>query len=165
MTRIPVTAHGLGRSYGSFEAALAGAMNHPLQPKAQSDGSKLLGSTFVDAFWTGSEFALGFSKGQWLHVFMANHHVRWILIGSKPNLLGDVQRIDSPPMLLEWTTGGEGLMDRSSLIGARIGKEFVRLWVNEGGFYVYTKKQLILCFHAIFRTDTGEDLLYVTEDD
>jgi hypothetical protein len=165
MKSIPVDGHPFERTYDSPEAAIAEADNHPLQSKARSDGLHLLGAILVDSYWTNSEFALGFSNGQWLHVFLDNHRVRWALGETKPCILGTVEQVGSPPLKLDWGIVGEELMDRSSLVSARFGKEFVRLWVNEIGLFVYTKGQLILRFGAIFRTDTGEDILYVTETD
>jgi hypothetical protein len=56
-------------------------------------------------------------------------------------------------------------MDKSKLLEDRIGKEFDELFLTDVSFLIYTKKQLILSFSALYRTDTNEDFLYVYEDD
>jgi hypothetical protein len=56
-------------------------------------------------------------------------------------------------------------MDCSELIQKRRGARFWQLFVNEIGLWVYLHGHLILCFNAIQRTDTGESILYVWEND
>jgi hypothetical protein len=167
MTPIPVKGYPFERTYASFEEAIAGAKAHPLQPKSQLDAERLKGTCLVDGYWTLSHFVLRFSNEMWLHVFVDSGLARWTL-AEKPPLLNEaeVERVGVPPIVLAW--GGEigdKPMDRSALLAKRRGADFTRLWVNECGFFVYTRKQLILIFHALYRTDTGEDVLYVTEDD
>jgi hypothetical protein len=56
-------------------------------------------------------------------------------------------------------------MDRSMMIATRRGKDVRRLFVNELGLYLYTSQQRILCFGSVFRTENGDNLLYLHEDD
>lgn len=164
MKPIRVHAHPPERTYKTAEAAIAGARNHPLQPQATSDAALLAESTLVDAFWTCSEHVLRFSNGRWLHVFLDDRRVRWSVSEAEPSIDGLIARVGSPPVVLDWGNEiGQKTMECSSLIAARRGKEFNRLWVNEGGVLVYLKGCLTLCFHPIFADDTGEDMLYVTE--
>lgn len=166
MKPIPIRSYPLERTYKTAEAAIAGAENHPLQPEARSGTCLLEGSSLVDAFWTDSAFAIKFSNGKWLHVFMEEHRPRWSIVGVEPCLGKVVKRVGAPAVLLDWgREAGPSVMDRSKLISQRRGKDFWMLFVNECGLLVYVKRMLILVFHPVFRTDTCEDMLYVAEYD
>jgi len=165
MTSIPVRPYPFERTYDSFEAAIAGAERHPLQPKARSDTRWLLGASIAEAFWTDAEFVLGFSNGRWLHVFLHRSRVRWGVTETEPRLGDPVQRIGSPPVVLDWGGDlGEVPEDRSSLAAARRGAEFTRLWFIDS-LLVYTRGMPILWFSPIQRTDGGGDMLFVCEED
>jgi hypothetical protein len=167
MNPIPVKGYPIERTYASAEEAIAGAEAHPLQPKAQLDAERLRGTCLVDGCWTLSHFVLRFSNEMWLHVFVDDGLARWTLAETPPLLNeAELERVGAPPIVLAWGSEiGDKPMDRSALLAKRRGADFRRLWVNEGGFLVYTRKQLILVFHPLYRTDTGEDVLFVTEYD
>ena len=120
----------------------------------------------MDACWTYSEFALQFSNGKWLHVFIRNARVAWSLAVEPPISSPDVKQIGAPPILLDWGgVVGESLMDCSALLSKRQNSRFQTIFVNECGLYVYMQNQLILTFIAIVRFDTGSVLLYVDEEE
>jgi hypothetical protein len=167
MKSIPVKSYPFERTYSSAAAAIAGAENHPLQPKAKSDAKRLEGTTLIDGYWTLADFFLRFSNELWLHVFVESGHVRWTIAEMPPGLKDtQVERVGAAPVVLDWGGEvGESPMDRSNLLAKRRGAEFKNLWVNECGLLVYTRRQPILSFHACYRRDTGEDVLHVCEDD
>jgi hypothetical protein len=168
MIPLPVKAYPPERTYRSAAAAITGAKNHPLQLEAQAVTRQLEGTRIVGGAWTLGDFVINLSNGLWLHIFIKDGHVGWSLGENRPQLQGSKREtVGSPPVWLDW--GGEigcCTMDRSGLLARRIGAEFRLLFVNEGGIVVYTKHQkMVLLFHPLFRTDSREDILYVTEDD
>jgi hypothetical protein len=167
MDSIPIKSYPLERSYSTWGKAIQGAINHPLQAQAQTDGQSLSGTYLIDGYWTPSEFVLRFSNEINLHTFVENGLVRWTLSSSPPNLNGiEVERVGAPAIILDWGgVVGESEMDRSALLVKRRGAEFSRLWINEGGLLVYLRRHPILWFQAIYRTDTREDMLFVTEEE
>ncbi|TWT37271.1 hypothetical protein KOR34_22180 [Posidoniimonas corsicana] len=68
-------------------------------------------------------------------------------------------------MTLDWTSIGVQQMCVSDLIAKRINSTFTNLFINHTGFFVYFRSHMVLQFNAAYRTDTEQDLLYVTEDD
>ncbi len=167
MNPIPVKSHPFRQTFDSFEHAVRHAMNHPLRPKAEADTDRLLETTLVDSYWSFNEFVLGFSNGQWLHIFVSESEVRWQLQDSQPLLFTEPQfRIGAQPIQLDWK-GAIGIqpMDPSDLVAKRIGAEVSQLFINDTGFFVYFRNHLVFEFYAAYRTDTGEDILYIIEDD
>jgi hypothetical protein len=167
MNSIPVKPYPLERSYATWDKAIQDAIDHPLQAQAQADGQSLSSTYLIDGYWTSCDFVLRFSNEIHLHTFVQNGLVRWMLSLSPPNLNGiEVERVGAPAIVLDWGGAvGESPMDRSAMLVKRRGAEFSRLWVNEGGLLVYLRRQPILWFHAIYRTDTREDMLFVTEEE
>jgi hypothetical protein len=163
---IPVKGYPFERAFNSFDAAIQGATNHPLQGKAQDDTALLSGASLVDGYWTGSDLVLQFSNERWLHVFERDHRARGDVVDGAPDLGDVVQRVGASPIILDWGAAiGECRMDLSSLMAKRRGAEFQHLFVNECGFYVYMRQCLILAFHVVRRLDVEEDMLFVTEED
>jgi len=140
-------------------------MRHPLQSVAENDAELLRGATLHDAAWALADFALGFSNGTWVHVFVSDAAVRWRLHDAQPLLRHEPQfRVGAPPIDLDWKgTIGVHTMDVSELVAKRIDAEFAGLCANHTGFFVYFRGHLVLQFHAAYRTDNGRDLLYVDE--
>ncbi len=167
MKPIPVKPHPYRQAFDSIEHTVRYAMGHPLQSKAAADAEKLGDTTLVDGCWSFKDFILGFSNSQWLHIFVSGTEVRWQLFDSQPVLSAEPQfRIGAPPIQLDWQ-GWIGVrpMNSSELVAKRIGAEFTKLLINHTGFFVYFRGHLVFEFHAAYRTDTGEDMLYVIEDD
>lgn len=166
MASIPVKPYPFEREYDSFEAAIKGAKNHPLQKQAQSDGQQLTGTSIIDGYWTNRDCVIRFSNERWLHVFTQDGFVRWAIADSLPSTnLPQLDSIGAAPIVLDWGgTIGESPFDRLAIIANRRGAMFSQLWINEGGLLLYTHGQSELWFHAVYRTDTNEDLLFAFED-
>ena len=165
MDPIPVEPFPFLKTYDSFRAAIDGANRHPLQQQAVSDTERLAGSSLANAWWSDSEFLLVFSSGQNLLVYLQSPEVQWKLYDSKPSVTLP-HTIGATPQTLRWPRDvGDHLMDCSELIEKRVGGEFTHLFVNEMGLWVYMRSHLILGFSAIRRTDTGQCILHVWEDD
>ncbi len=146
-----------------------GAARHPLQQLAKTDSERIGRTALVDATWSDSKFDLVYSSGCCLRVSASEPAVEWEVVESHDNLSNDIElprTLGSPPMMFCWPRiAGVRLMDCSELIEKRLGAEFTRLFVNEMGLWVYFRTHLILGFSAVRRTDTGECLLHVWEDE
>jgi hypothetical protein len=170
---IPVESYPLSRTYGSFEAAIHGAFAHPRQPKATNDTSKLAESRLLDGCWTEDEFALHFTNGRWLFVYCQGRVLKcaddlnWEVLDSEPNFPESrVKRVGEPPVICAWGPPvGEAIMDPSSLISGRLGADFVRLFVNEGGLLIYFKQRPILHIAPVRRTDLNRPMLWIGESE
>ncbi len=164
---IPVKPYPIRETFDTFREAIEHAQNHPRQRVADADAALLEGTTLVDAFWSLSESALQFSNEKWLRVCISDESPTWQLLDERPSLAGQpIFRVGAEPLLLDWQgVVGVRPMDISSLIEKRIGARFHNLFVNERSFYVYFRGHLILTFSAAFRPDTGEDVLYVCEEE
>jgi len=166
MRTLAVESFPLRESYGSFEGAIAGALNDPLQPKAKADTVKVLGSCVEDAWGTDTDCAIQFSNGIWLHIRVEDEAVSWSLLETSPSLaVPEPERVGSPAVTLRWPNVGDHIMNRSELAAKRIGSEFTRLFVTSGALLVYCRGQLIWWFSAVRQTETGRPFLFVTEDD
>jgi len=167
MESIPVKSHPYRQTFDSVEHAVRHAMSHPLQSRAASDAERLADTRLIDGYWSFSDFILGFSNKQWLHIFVSGTEVRWQLLDSQsvPSVEPEF-RIGAPPIQLDWQ-GWIGVrpMNASELVAKRIGAELTKLFINHTGFFVYFRGHLVFEFHAAYRTETGEDMLYVVEDD
>ncbi len=167
MIAIPVDVRKRMIDFGTPEEAIEACRNNPLSERVRSDSERLSGTTIEDGYWTEKDFAIKFSNGLWIHVYVETDTVKWVITDRRPALgsLG-FEEIGADPVLLLWEgTGESSVLDRSSLLAQRIGKEFSDLFLNDIGLYLYTKKQRILTFNAIFRRDTGGEMLLVDEDD
>ena len=155
------------RTYDSFAAAIAGALRHPLQRKAQADADRLSGTTMVDACWTDTDFVIRWSNDLLLHVYVDGEDVAWNLTKVPPRLgEGELERVGSPPVVLDWPREvGRRIMDRSAQTARRRGSEFARLFVNEMAFLVYCRGHLIWWFAPVRRTDLDRPMLFVAEEE
>ena len=166
MRTITVEPYPLRESYGSFEGAIAGALNDPLQPRAKADTARLLGSRIEDAWWTDTDCVIQFSNGLLLHIGVDGETLSWLLLEAPPPLDETaIERIGAPAVALCWPNLGDHVMDRSALAAKRLGCEFTLLCVTTGCLLVYCRGRLIWWFSAVRQTDTGRSLLFVTEDD
>jgi hypothetical protein len=142
------------------------AENHPLQPKAQSDSATLAGAIIEEAYWSDSDFVIRLSTGLYLHIWTAGDEVAWRVRDSAPLLEQKrIERVGAAPVIWRFDAVDDVVMDRSALFAKRRGSELQQLFVNEFGLLVYCKRNAIWWFHAGFRTDTGEPVLFVTEGD
>ena len=151
------------RTFDSFSEAVARPKTHPLRVKLDGYVDALSGSTLLDAAWTATQFAFHFSNGLWLEITLDEHDIYWSLLKSPPDFALDAT---SAPIHFDW--GGEiGVRTENvpEYVTNRIGSEFTNLFVNDDFFYVYFRRRMILCFSTVFRTDTGEALLFISEDD
>ena len=167
MDPIPVKPHPFRQTFDSFQDAISHAMSHPLRPRAEADAAQLRGAALSDAYWSAADFVLAFSSSKWLHILVAADEVRWRVLDSEPVLRAEPQfRVGAPPIELDWGADlGVHVMDASALVAKRIGSELTNLFVNHSGFFAYFRGHLVFQLHSIYRTDTGEDMLYVVEDD
>lgn len=170
MRTVPVDSYPVVPTFNSVAAAIRHAKAYPPLAQAQADEQQLLGADIVDGFWTDTEFAIRFSNNRFLHIWVepeiAAHNLSWSVLEVEPRLqAGEIGRVGAATVLLGFPKIGTFRMDRSALLAARRGKPLRKLFVNEVAFYVYTPQQRILCFGCVRRRDTGENLLYVHEDD
>lgn len=163
---VPVEPYPLRESYDTFEGAIAGPLRDSLQPKARADTARLLGSRVMGAWWTDTDCVIRFSNGLLLHVRVDLGGVSWELVDAPPELVeSETERIGAPAVTLRWPVVGDRVMDRAELAAKRMGSEFEQLFVTSGTLLVYCRGQLIWWFSAVRRTDTGQPLLFITEDD
>jgi len=162
---IPVEPYPVQETYSTFEGAIAGAMLHPLQPKAQADTAALLKARVTDAWWTDRDCVVQFSNERFLHVWADGQLVQWVVTNTPPALDVAVERIGSPAALCRWPVVGDKVWDRSALAAKRLGSEFVRLFVTGGALLVYCRGHLIWWFSAARRTDIDLSILHACEDE
>jgi hypothetical protein len=167
MNVIPVSTRKKIIGYSTPEEAINATLNHPLNNRLKSDTAKLKGTKITEGYWTDNDFIIKFSNNLWIHVYSEDDIVKWTISELKPILEKDkIEGIGASPLSLSWENIDElSYMDKSKLLEDRIGKEFGELYLTDVSFLIYTKKQLILSFSALYRTDTNEDFLYVFEDD
>jgi hypothetical protein len=147
------------KGYSSAAEAIAAAKGNPRQPKAREDGKLLAGQTFVGGRATYSRWCLEFT-GSWYVDIECHGEVEWSVTQKRPDFVGL-----SETYALRWPSGTESTIDPSALFASRAGADFWQLWVNEGGFYVYLRRKLILCFHAVRSVDDRSCILAVCEDE
>jgi hypothetical protein len=164
---IPVKVHPFPQFFDSIEEAVKHSMSHPKRFEARRDARRLADTRLADGHWSLSEWRLGFSNGLCLLVFVSNAAVDWKLIEDVEALTqADLQLARSAPVRLRWPEPlGVSELDCSAMINKRREALFQNLHVNDTGIYVYFAKHLVLEFHAVYRPDTGEDMLYVCESD
>jgi hypothetical protein len=167
MRIIPVESFPPPEGYDTIDAAIAGAMKHPRQSQAVSDTSRLRGAAIVDACWTDTDFVIRFSNGRLLHVFVSGQIVDWRVTESMPDVDdSQFERVGAEPVTLRWrSSGGDEVLDRSAMTAKRRGCDVERLFVNELGFLVDCRGQLIWWFMAVRRRDSGCAFLHVSESD
>jgi hypothetical protein len=162
---VAVDSYPLCESYDSFEGAIAGALNAPLQSKAKADTERLLGSQVADACWTDTECVIRFSNGIFLHISVEAETLSWQLADVQPTLSDTVESIGAPAVTLRWPAQADYVMDRSALAANRVACEFIRLFTTNGALLICCRGRLIWWFTAIRRLDTGKSFLFVTEED
>jgi hypothetical protein len=170
MRIIPVDPYPIRPAFASFEAAIRHAKTYAPLARATAEEQQLLDALIIDGFWTDTDFVIRFSNGRFLHVWVApaanSSAVDWRVLEAEPQLRAEaVGRVGSAADLIEFPKIGVNVMDRSAMLASRRGKPLRKLFINELGFYVYTPRQRILVFHCVRRRDTGENLLFVCEDD
>ena len=162
---IPVEPYPLSKTYRSLGSAIRGSNIHPRQRQSLSDTEQLAGASLANAWWSDSDFVLSFSCGQYLHIYVKALEVGWKLLETKPAIVAP-RTIGATPLTLRWPRDvGDLPMDCSRLIVKRIGRQLTRLFVNEMGLWVYMESHRILVFSALKRTDTGQSILHVCEDE
>jgi hypothetical protein len=161
MTTIPVEHVPLdfdSPGYETPEEAIAAGLAHPLQAKAREVASHLLGRNFVRLEGSPEQWLVEFSDSVWLRVYLDGKRVGWSVGWDRP---------DAPavgPFALQFDGGGRVEVDPEALSDARRGAAFRQLWVDELGFYVYLRGNLILSFSPVRRRDNGQVLLYPYEE-
>ncbi len=111
-----------------------------------------------------------FSNQKFLHVFVDPkerwRNVQWRILENEPTISGaNFEKVGAPPVVLHFPQVDPYVMDRSSLIAARRGRDIIKFFVNEFSFYLYTPRRLILSFGSVYRLDNKENLLYFYEGD
>ena len=160
MIVLPVDIGRPIEGYSSAEAAIAAAKGHPQQQRARADGALLAGQSFVGGRWSYSRWCLEFTGSLWVDITCRNDEVDWRVTHEAPAF-----EASSEPFALRWPSGAESVIDPAKLFADRVGAEFWQFWVNEVGFYVYLRRKLILCFHAVRRVEDGSCIFSVSEDD
>lgn len=167
MEPIPVKPHPFRQTFDTIDGAVAHAMNHPRRANAEADAAKLEDATLVNGYWSLADWLFEFSNGQWLHITVTDSCPTWQLSPEQPAIINSLPcRVGAKPVYLDWQNFiGVWPMDASELVAKRIGATLTKLFINHTGFFVYFRGHLVFQFHAAYRTDTGEDILYVIEDD
>jgi hypothetical protein len=148
------------KGYSSAAEAIASAKGNPRQPRAREDGKLLAGQSFVGGRASYSRWCLEFTGSWHVDIECRDDEVEWNVTQNAP-VFEDL----SEAYGLRWPSGIESTIDPSALFASRAGAEFWQLWVNEAGFYVYLRRKLILCFHAVRNVDDRSCVLAVCEDD
>ena len=160
---IPVKSADEYEGYDSPEAAITAAKKNSAQ-KSKRDEMAFAGHTFVDLWRTADHhWFLEFSGGLWLRVFADRTvfgGVGWAVETGRPAAWPV-----SGPVVLQWAADRVSSVDAAALAAKRRGAPFWQFWLNDMGFHVYLRGQLILCFSPARRLDTGEMILHVWEDD
>ena len=162
MIAIPVTPKRF-RTFDTAAEAFSRPMTHPLRPKLDGYIEALAGTQLLDAKWSETQFLFHFSNGLSLDVTLDEHDICWSLEESSQRISTE---LPSLPICFDWG-GSIGIRteDVPRFVATRIGCDFVNLCVNDDYFYVYFRRKLILSFSTAFRTDTGEPLFYICEDE
>src|SRR4051794_33057507 len=145
--------------YPTAAAAIAATKADSRQPNARSDGAQFAGHTFVGGRWSYARWCLEFSGPLWVDITCRDDEVDWRVVHDLPEfepLAGQ--------LAMRWPSGEESVIDPQKLFAERVGAEFWQFWVNESGFYVYLRRKLILCFHAVRDVQSGQCVLAVAED-
>lgn len=164
MPCIPVIAHPFRTSFGSVGDAVRFALTHPHCAKAERDAGRLRGATLIDFAWSLDHVVLGFSDGSAMHITIRCGEVDWSLdpTPSRPAATPSHGGVVEPIRLaFPW---GEVAIRPRELIEQRVGARLRTLGANHTGFYVRFEGHPDLHFHALYRRDTGENVLYVIED-
>jgi len=169
MRTLAVHSSPIAPTFSSADAAIQHSKSYSRSAKARADEGLVTGCEITDAYWSDTDFVIRFSNDRFLHLFVAAEQsemsVKWGILERDPVLPGvALEYIGSAPVALQFSRAGHYVMDRSALIAARRGKTLTRFFVNEMGIYLYTPRQLTLCFRSVFRVDTGDGLLYVGEE-
>jgi hypothetical protein len=170
MREISVGSYPFEPTFKTAAAAIAHAKSYGPLVRAKADYQSIMGSQMVDAFWTDEVFVIRFSNQKYLHVFVdpkeRRQNVQWRMMDNEPVVPGvNFRKVGAPAIVLNFPKGGSYVMDCSTLIAARLGKEIKRFFVNELGFFIHTPQQRMLSFGSVYRLDNHENLLYVFEDD
>ena len=103
MRVIPVDSFPVRKSYSTIESAIAAAVSHPLQRKAQADSARLSGTTLLDACWTDTDFVILWSNELLLHIFLEREDVHWTVRKDSPAINGSRrEQGESSPVVLRW---------------------------------------------------------------
>lgn len=168
MRKINICQIGSVEGHDTIEGAITAADNHPRQHQARADEDLLKGEAIVGAWWNDAEFYIFFTNEKQLHVYIDDKaRVVWAATERDSHALGkDSDLQDTEPVLINIAKADyQYVMDRSDLIGKRMGAKVPKLWVNELGFYVYTQGCLTLGFSVVRCADTQQLILIVSEDD
>jgi hypothetical protein len=157
---IPIANDPISPTFRTPDEAIRFAESYPPLAVARADAVRLANTTIVDGYWTNDEFAIAFSNGLFLHVFLDADAVAWKVCDVAPTLRSTpILRIGSPSVVFRWQNARDDVMDRSRLLSSRIGQNFKTLYAMPQGFLIYTHRQQRLWFHSVYRGDTGQRLL------
>jgi len=87
---IPIASEPPNPVFNTAEEAIR--FVHPLLPKAKADALLLANTTIDDGFWTDQEFAIRFSNGLFLHVFVEDKGEGWTLLMTALKMIRSADR-------------------------------------------------------------------------
>ncbi len=156
MNQILLTKSPPLQTYDSFEGAIRGPKEHPLNQAATESTAILAGAKVSDFKWSLGQCSIGFSSGLSLHIKARNFDVEWLLDSSDET----IDRYICAPVELVWGSGRKSVFDPGSLLHQIWGCTMTKLFVNEVGLLLYTDSNPILWFSAQRGKDPEGDVLY-----
>ena len=149
------------RSYKSLDEAVTNAERHPLQGRARSASALIEQSQVAAANWSTGACEIHFTNDSTLYIAAQNFQLDWQVYATKS--LNSVQPYE--PVSLVWSRDSESVFDPCTLTAQLCGADFVKLFVNELGLLLYTRRNPILWFSAVRIRESSHDFLYAWLDD
>ena len=161
MRRIHLESGPPPRSYDTFEEAVSGAEQHPLQDRARGSGSLLEHAKIDTVHWYTGVCEVTFTNYRLLRVEARDFQLNWEVLADAPLRTS----VAYEPVELVWNPELRTVFDPSSLFASISGAEFAKLFVNEWGLLLYTCGSPILWFQPYRIRDSRQDFLFGSFDD
>jgi hypothetical protein len=146
------------RSYSTFAEAVSEAERHPAQRQATAVAQLLEGACVTGGSWSTGACLISFSNSRVLEVEAHNFDLEWRAKASTESQA----RSPYEPVKLVWNPELTSVFDPRSLLAQISGAEFTRLFVNEVGLLLYTRRNPILWFHAVRIRESTDDFLFAS---
>ena len=166
MVPIPVVSSSNPHSFEFARDAIQYARDHWGQHQAQEDTQLLMGSRLINYDWSMQQCVFKFANNRSLYIYLVDFQIQWRVerVHAKPGTVS-FKPSQQPLLELHWLELGiTELMNPHTLLSKRIGSLLNEMFVNDSGLFVYFRQQIVLQFNVINRTDTDENILYVSEN-
>ena len=161
MRRIHIESGPPPRSYDTFEKAVSGAEQHPLQDRARGFGSLLEHSKIDTVHWYTGVCEVTFTNDRLLRVEARDFQLKWeVRTNASPRT-----SVVYEPVELVWNPELRTVFDPCSQFAGITGAEFAMLFVNEWGLLLYTRGNPILWFQPYRIRESRQDFLFGSFDD